>query len=1010
MSTDRKSYQTSNRPGYDSRNRHEQSRSGGNNSQAERGQIYVAIDLETTGVEADSGEIIEVAAIKFRLEAGGRTHILDRWQTFVKPANPIPYKITNLTGIRQSDVANAPTFEQIRERLRNFLGDYAIVGHSIDSDIGFLARQNFMVKNVGLDTYEMATLLMPQTPNYSLVGVAAALNVTAGGAHRAMADTIMAEEVFAALAAKIEELPPEILREIIRLSKDMDWPLRQLFVNASKNQEHHENAPGQNVFGQLLKQQLVEKGVASNDLDFMFLLPQEKPAPLQPNPAHSAIHPQDWSARTEQIGKNIWHAFEENQHLLLEATGEERERAEGMLLPALNLALKTGKGVVVAVNNEAERERIVTKIVPELQKTLTQIMNGGEESEPATNDRRSRRERNRRLQDSKPPFTVVSVKGMNSYLCLRRWEVFRQSQGLTPDETKFLIKLLVWLPNTLEGDSAELRILNQERLWSRVNTQRDLCLASHCEFNQRGQCFYFRAKDRAAGAHVVVANQAMILNDLRGEVGTLPQYDYLIVDDAHHLEDEASRQFGVSINPNTLFDCLDWLNRPITWKPEGGQDGFLQRIPNHFSPTVTPEVRDFFKDFCQQVAAQVELARNSTGVMLRDLTNILTQHNQESGQGDGRIRLNAAFRVGPLWSEVAAAWDVFKLDWEELYYQLRDLRDEVSAVKLQMLKNEALMLELDYFVNRTNDILNKLSAAFENNEPGQVWWLAVHQRTQLVSILSAPLQVGQTLERQLFEKKKAVALLSSTLTTDGEFSFVKDRLGLHQVTEVRLPPERDYPTTSMLYLPTDMPEPSQPGYQKSVEQQIINLAKASAGRTLVVFSSNSALRISYKAVGRPLEESNRLVLGLGLDGTRRSIMERFKNTPKSVLFSTLNYWEVSDFGSEEDEVGGLDINTLIITKLPFDPPSDPVFAARTEGRIFDDPFMQYSLPRTILRFKQAFERLLQVQPERGVVVMLDSRLTRKQYGPMFLNSLPPLHQRRGSLSEMVSEVSGWLKE
>lgn len=1002
---DKRQFTPNNRTNSGNRTQHDQPRQ----QNQERGRIYIAIDLETTGVEADSGEIIEVAAIKFRLENAGRTHVLDRWQTFVKPSSPIPYKITNLTGIRQSDVATAPTFEQIRERLRNFLGEHPIVGHSIDSDIGFLARQNFFVKNIGVDTYEMATLLMPQLGSYSLVGVASALEISAGGAHRAMADTIMAQEVFAALAAKIEELPPEILREVNRLAQDItDWPLRQLFLDAAKSQSREDNAVGNNVFAQLLKQQLVEKGVASDELDFMFLLPQAKPAPLQPHPEHTLVHPENMSPRTEQIGKNIWNVFEQNKDLLLEASSEERERAEGIMLPAINLALREGKSVVVAVNNEAERERLMTKVVPELQKSLTNLLNPSENQ--AANERLSRRERERRLQEAKPPFEAISVKGMNSYLCLRRWEVFRKSAGLTPDETKFLIKLLVWLPNTLEGDGAELRVINYERMWQRVNTQKSLCLGEDCEFYKKGQCFYYRAKERASGAHVVVANQAMILNDLRGEVGTLPEYDQLIIEDAHHLEDEASRQFGTLITPNSLFDCLDWLNRPISWKPEGGYDGFLQRIPNYFGPTMEQEVRNFFVDFAHQIEQQVDLARNSTGNLLRDLADLLTQHNQETGQGDGRIRLNKEFRASTAWNEIESGWDVFKLDWEELYYQLTDLRDELNAVKMQLVNSEALLLELNYFVNRTNEVLNRLSAAFGKNEPGQVWWLALHPRTQLVSIVNAPLQVGQLLERELFEKKKSVVLVSSTLTTAGDFNFVKEQLGLRESVEVRLPPERDFANTTLLYLPTDMPEPNQQGYQKAVEQQIIELAKAAEGRTLVVFSSNSALRMSYKSVGRTLEEHNHLVLGHGLDGTRRSIMERFKNTPGSVLLSTLNYWEISDFGNDEDEIGGLDINRVIITKLPFDAPSDPIFAARTESRIFDDPFTQYSLPRTILRFKQAFERLLNVQPGRGAVIMLDSRLIRKQYGPLFLSSLPPLHQRRDSLNRLVPEVKAWLEK
>lgn len=578
---------------------------------------------------------------------------------------------------------------------------------------------------------------------------------------------------------------------------------------------------------------------------------------------------------------------------------------------------------------------------------------------------------------------------------------------MTADEKKLLIKVLIWLPNTVAGDSAELRIMNQERLWSRINSQKLLCPTAYCE--QRGHCFMHRAREQAEGAHVIIADQALVLADLMGQAGTLPEYDYLIIDEAHHFEDEAGRQFGTVITPNSLFDYLDWISRPISWLPEGGHNGFIHSLHRFYNDKTSQAARDLLATFREQIMAQVELARNATGVMLQELSTALTQRNQETGQGDGRIRLDAKFRVGNAWNELAGPWESFKLNWDELYYLLRDMGDECDALKMELAQFELLKLDLDYFVNQADNLLTKLTDAFEGGNQSNVFWVASHPRTGLVSVFCQPLQVASTLDKHLFSKKKSVVLVSSTLTTDGDFSFIKERLGLrdYESREFRLPPERDY-SGMMLYLPTDMPEPSQQNYQKSVDHYVMELARNSQGRTLVLFSSNSALRLTYKAVQRALEADNILVLGQGLDGTRRSVMERFKNTPRSILLSTLNYWETNDFNQDDALENTTIFNTLAITKLPFDPPSDPLFAARSESRLFDDPFVQYSLPRTILRFRQAFERLLTGLETPGVVVMLDSRLTRKTYGPLFLNSLPPLPVQRDTLGQLISQTGDWL--
>ncbi|HEX2916300.1 MAG TPA: exonuclease domain-containing protein [Chloroflexia bacterium] len=1004
---------------------------GQRREQQPKGRIYVAIDIESTGVEADTGEIIEVAALRFRLEKGGRARVLEEWQTFVRPQNPIPYKITNLTGIRQSDVEHAPSFNQIRERLRQFLGNYPIIGHSVESDIGFLRRHQFEVQNPALDTYELATLVMPQHGNYSLKAVAEALDVQADTAHRAMADARMTMEVFSSLVGRVEQLPPEILREVDRAASQLlgEWSLHTVFRDAIEVQKEEEDSVGAvSNLGALLKLKLEQSSPAtkSDDLGFLFLVEEEKQPELQSHP----IHPDHLSAIENRVTVPIREAFSENRPLLLEVpggqSGSEHERAYGMLVAAVEQARRTGQSVILGTSGDTKRERMINQIVPELQEKLSAL-----ENPVAHGGSRKRR------QEVEKPFKVAVVKNQTNYLCLRRWENFRKTESLTDDELKLLIKVLIWLPNTTEGDSSELRIGNSERLWSRINSQKGLCLPEFCDRDDQPRCFYYRARERAQASHVALVDQSLVMADLVGQAGTLPHSDYIILDDAHQLEDEASRQFGTVISPYSLFNFLDWLSRPITWKAGANQErnGFLHSLANYYKKDTGDEVKTLLEQVAEETSHQVDLSRDAAGNFLRELSNILLQHNQETGQADGRVRLDARFRHGPVWAESVGLWEVFHHQWEELYYRLAELRDEAQAVQTSLSHSKEFLVDISYYVNQCNYLLNKLTSAFESGENGQIFWMAatrLHANSSAavavapeaegaplaeragVSIYSAPLEVAPVLEQRLFNPKKSVALVSSTLTTENDFNFIKDRLGLEHSNsrEVRLTPARDYSST-LLFLPGDMPEPNQPGYQKGVDQHIMELARLTEGRMVVIFSSNSALRLTYKAVQRSLESQNILVLGQGLDGSRRSMMGRFRSTPRAVMLTTLNYWDTTELQNSpgsEDESGAEEglFNLLVITKLPFDPPSDPVFAARVESKLFERPFEQYGLPRTILRFRQTFERLLAGQPERGAVVMLDSRLTSKSYGSLFLNSLPPLTTRHNSLNQMSSTIKDWL--
>ncbi len=356
-------------------------------------------------------------------------------------------------------------------------------------------------------------------------------------------------------------------------------------------------------------------------------------------------------------------------------------------------------------------------------------------------------------------------------------------------------------------------------------------------------------------------------------------------------------------------------------------------------------------------------------------------------------------RHQPAWDEVTSAWIPLKSRLLGIQDGLDLLLNLLSGSGL----DESLLAELKMTAQANRDLSKRLDAIISDGNATEIHWLQTSVRDSALSLHAAPLHVGTILAEKLFGQKQTVVLSSATLSTNGNFNYIKERLGLtdYEPDELILESPFDYQRAAMIYLPTDMPEPSQPGYQKALEQALIDLCSATAGRTLALFTSNSALRMTYKAIQRKLEAQGIMVLGHNIDGNRRQLLERFKGNPRVVLLGTASFWEGID-------VVGEALSVLAIAKLPFNVPNDPVFAARCEQ--FKEPFTEYSVPQAVLKLKQGFGRLIRSKTDRGVVALLDRRLMTKGYGATFLNSLPPCKVERGPAANLAARAKAWLSE
>jgi len=974
-------------------------------------RTYVAIDVETTGLEAGTDEVIEIAAVKF---AGDQ--VLETFQKLVKPRHTLPLKITRLTGITDVMLATAPRFSEVAPDLVRFVKSYPLVGHSVGFDLKMLQAQGMRFPQPAYDTFDLATLLMPQAPAYRLGTLAATLGIAQDEAHRALSDADVARQVFLHMLQRIEELDLPTLMEISRLTSKIEWPLRDLFgeverakaktvfLDEGRKTKDEGSTADDRPFGAAQGRRptteplvLDNSKLKTQNSELIPLKPTGDARPLDVDAVRRFFAPEGalgqsfegYEQREQQISMSeaVAQAFNHGDALMVEA-GTGTGKGLSYLVPAALFASQRGERVVISTNTINLQDQLFFKDIPDLQRIMAQhisVVHGPLSVGPGSGQKTT--DSGQRTTDE-PPFTAALLKGRGNYLCLRRYKDLRRDGRLVSDEIKTLLKVQLWLPTTNSGDKAELLLMDKENTaWGRINVTPETCTGPRCpDFKE---CFYFKARRTAEAAHVIVVNHALMLADLASEANVLPPYDHIIIDEAHNLEDVATDQFGFTVDQAQLLKFLDDLFET------GGANtsaGLFAELPRYFqNSAATQSDMDKAGAIAQAAGPAVTRGRQSVYDCFNLLTAFMTQE-AEATSYDARLRITDAVRKNSLWEAVERAW-------ENLSLQLTGIGDALGKLEAlltdledaEMLEYDMLLLRVQSLRRYATEVRINIGYIIAGGEEKQITWLVYDRTSDTLTLRSAPLSVAELLEANLFSQKSTVALASATMAVGGDFTYVKERIGLKEPEELYLDSPFDYQKQAFVYIPNDIPEPNQRGYQPALEETLIALCTATGGRALVLFTANSALRQTYRAIQEPLEEQGIAVLGQGIDGSRRSLLERFKEFPRTVLLGTTSFWEGVD-------VVGDALSVLVIAKLPFSVPNDPIFTARSEG--FADAFNEYAVPQAILRFKQGFGRLIRSREDRGVVAVLDKRLLTKKYGRMFLESLPHTSVRTGPAKQL----------
>ncbi|MEM7132420.1 MAG: helicase C-terminal domain-containing protein [Chloroflexota bacterium] len=1052
-------------------------------------RIYVALDLETTGLNPRRNQIIEVAAVRFQ-----GSHILDRFSSLVNPGMPIPLEIQQLTGITDEQLSNAPGLHVVLPELRAFVDRQvaATVAHNAGFDLGFLQAAGLRFNRPSFDTFELATILLPNRSGYSLGQLCEEEEIPLVTAHRALDDAQATAQLFNKLLEYIEQLPTVVLDSIVQcgtFDQHLDrygshlsyaageqdsssWSLLPLFqaargVPSQKNKWNRSPnfSRSKSVNDEVLLTQSEPSGGESleNDLSFSVtpeavtselaysgvgpLEQREQDAAragagieqiLGPEGPFAQIGGDFYEHRPGQIAMSqaILRSLQNSEHLLIEA-GTGTGKSLAYLLAAALWSMQSGARVVIATNTLALQDQLLDKELPQLQSILQQL-----EQAKVTQSKNRRTHSEREQQEGYDVVTTGLLKGRSHYLCTRRFRQWVSGRSLSSIEMHMAAKILVWLYHTQSGDSGELLLPNHamRSIWSHICSDATTCAPERCgtahpgqggatiflpELMERNIDFYYEAKRKSEDVHLLVVNHALLWADIASHGRLLPSYQHIIIDEGHRLEEVATQQFtykadwtqlqnqlGQLASSGSLMQALRSLLQTRAgvrfWDTSGGDPSKRYQSPGDAPSLDLSHKSEQVHEVLLSMDQRLQRIRIALKHFTERLTNFcleLSDERVDIGYAQ-RIHLDSGLRAQPYWSEI-------EIDWDRLSHQTLQLLEEGWAVSQHLEDahwsrrepHSTRLRELQGILQQTRTFVEQVDGAllYQGSLPngaagGQIAWLEINNSNRVLTLQIAPTSVADRLDEALLQSKKSVIVTGATLNSADDFQHIKNQLGFHHVQCESVESPFDYEESTLLLMPQDMPSPNHSNYQSAVEQAIISAATASNGRTLALFTSNRQIRVTANAIREPLNQVDIRVLEQ-TSGSRRHLLQAFRANHRSVLLGTRTFWEGID-------LPGNVLTTLLIVRLPFAVPNDPLFVARSAQ--YDDPFSSYSVPDAVLRFRQGFGRLIRRRTDRGSVVLLDSRIWQKKYGQAFLNGLPVCTISTSSLNAIAEEITAWL--
>ncbi|WP_174733984.1 ATP-dependent DNA helicase DinG [Mesobacillus harenae] len=931
---------------------------------------FVVVDLETTGNSPKRGDrIIQFAAVV--IEDG---KITNQFSSLINPEQEIPAFIEELTGISADMVQDAPLFSMIAPQVSNLLEGAYFVAHNVFFDLSFLQEELIEAGLEGfygpvLDTVELSRIMLPTADSYKLSDLAANMGLTHERPHQADSDAYVTAELLQILLGQIGALPFVTIKSLARLSDGLKSDIHLLFEDiVSEKEKTIEVLPdGIEVYRSLaLRQAIWVENSTKEDAQLDYPESDEAKEKYLKRAFPTFENRQGQFIMMDMV----LDVFNKHKHALIEA-GTGVGKSIAYLVPAVYFAKQNNIPVIISTYTTQLQEQLLAKDIPILKKILGF------------------------------PVSTVLLKGRGHYLSLPRFEQSLREEDDNYDTTLSKMQILVWLTETQIGDSDELNLSSGGMIfWNKVKNDETSFLENKAWHSRD---FYLKAKKASEDADLIITNHSLLLTDIVAKQPILPSYDFAVIDEGHHLERAAGRLFGKSLDylgVRLLFNQLGLFEQgqlfskleQLVEKVDGNHDQLEHSfVLNKLIGDIQHEADDFF----------------------RMVTMVVKSNKQQQRKtGISKVHLRLAKQEGRVWKGLEASAERFSFLLKDLIaaFEKRLAYLERFSPNLPSEK-KAVLEDLALLIKEIGEMRQTLRSMIFNQEKDFVTWVELDFRAaqNATTLYAQPVSVASYLHEHFFSKKKSVVLTSATLSVNGNFDFVQKGLGLDLAecdTDI-IPSPFDYSRQVQLIVPEDLPDIKsvrEEEFTAAITEHIISIAEATKGRMLILFTSHDMLKKTYELIRESGFLEDYALIAQGITGGSRSRLTRnFQRFEKAILFGTSSFWEGID-------IPGEDLSCLIIVRLPFSSPEEPIAEAKSDmiNAKGGNPFTEFALPEAILRFKQGFGRLIRTSDDKGLVVVFDRRILTTSYGKEFINSVPSIPVRKYSIDEIVKTIETWL--
>jgi predicted DnaQ family exonuclease/DinG family helicase len=919
---------------------------------------FIVFDLETTGTDCHYDKIIEIAAVKYR-----NGEIVSRFSHLIDPGIKISENISLITGITNEDVKGKPDIDEVLPDFIEYTGTTPLVAHNIQFDLGFINENikrsgELMIPSSGAlyDTLLLSQIFFPvEVHNHKLSSLAEYFGLRSDNLHRAVNDCETTGYVFLKIIEKAVSLTDSTVKKLVEVSgrsgieyinsffHDLgNYYLRTSFsrrMNAKEKPYSFSNIlerteePDEEKLKVISDKNIIDKIFCSEGV------------------LKQTIHNYEYREEQHIMAVRCADAFR-NEKILVSEAGTGVGKSFAYLVPAIVFSLLNEERIIISTNTKNLQEQIFFKDLPVLHEMF------------------------------RSSFKAVLLKGRNNYLCRNRYEriLERPDEYLSKDEYEKFIPLIYWAEKTRTGDIEEnngFKIGYSRFLWNKLVSDKGFCSGKKCPMYN--ECYLQNIRKSAFKSDLVIINHSLLFSDMASENAVLGSYSHLVIDESHNVENAATKYLGYEYN----YFQMKNLSQRINYNNKHGVNVRIERGLEWFKTDrqTIKTLNDQLLEKCKNTADQTKKIFESASWCIL------------SKQGNDNSFLNIRNRYQDISDVFTSDNDITVLRF--LYEELTGILKRLEVIMNMEAEKNHDFDDLSAEIKSVADQAEELSDSFEffinSSRENYVFWyeLTGPEDKSNLGLFAAPLEVASILKSDLYDNMKTIIFTSATMTIESRFKYMTKKLGLDSYTEDRLDylllgTPFDLRSQLKMIAPSYIANPKMSVvYETDVKEILKHLCLDHDNGTLVLFTNYSQMNSVYRDLKDVFEKKERLLAVQNRDTSRTNLIKQFKAVRNSFLLGTDSFWEGID-------VPGDALHTLIITKLPFAVPTEPVIQARTEDieKRGEDSFMGYSVPETILKFRQGIGRLIRHRNDTGIVLILDSRIVNTRWGRAFLNSLP----------------------